>query len=152
MSLNSIRTWQRVLQLLHDGAKDSISSDGYSEAYLAVMDILVKLRDLTVPKSTFKKLVQQMQVCTAAHSNCCCSPAWQALGASAFAPPSLLPFGRHMVKNAAATASFSLSHSLRGNITSKVQTSCLLPGLATRIPSYVADKSWSLLHLADIEI
>jgi hypothetical protein len=59
-----------ALKLLQDGTKDAVSS-AQPGVYPAVMNVLVKLRDVPIPKSTWKKLVQQMQVCKAAHSNCC---------------------------------------------------------------------------------
>lgn len=66
MAVNAIRTWEKAIKLLQDGTKDPASSAQH-EVYTVTVDILTKLYELPpLTKLTWKKLVQQMQVRTAA--------------------------------------------------------------------------------------
>lgn len=65
MSGSAFRKWERAVEVLHNVTKDQDpDSSAELDAYEVMVDLLGKLDSVQpLPKSTWTKLVQDMQVC-----------------------------------------------------------------------------------------
>lgn len=87
MGTNVAGSWQKAVKLLQECSSKQSDSAEADAAECRVHDLIDKLMELpTPPKAVWKKMVQQLQVCSTQDAPTCCSPVTDSSAAVLTAP------------------------------------------------------------------